>query len=139
MPWAKRTVRGCCYHCHQEYGIATYNFGPSWHRCGPADSEKKRLRNAANREYHRKRQAEKGKTVIKRAPRIPGNERWLSRQQEMKGVKKITPRTHVCKRCGVSTVNYWHCPNCLSVLSSAYNMDIYVEEGCSRRMGVRAR
>ena len=136
MPWAIRGNRACCMFCKREYVVYDYYNGPTWDKCNDADREKKRIKNAKNREYNVRQKALRGLEVTPRPPRIKRPRAEMNRQEEQKGVY-IKTRTHICRKCGIPTVNYWHCPDCLGRLSSAVDMDFYIEPGYSRRLGHR--
>jgi hypothetical protein len=140
MPWAKRFKNlACCIFCHEEYLTQRYRFGYEWHRCAGVDAEKKRLKNAANREYHRQAQAARGKAVT---PRNPGHRRDLKPSEERRRLEStgvyIKPEYKLLP-CGHYHYNRFNCPQCADRKDSTYNLDFVVEEGGSYRKGSRAR
>ena len=139
MPWPKYYTQGCCVFCRQEYRIQHWHQGVSWHRCPGADREKKRRKNASNREWNRLRQAAKGLTVT---PREPGKKKAkqsdLDRRQMVKE-KRLLPAhsgKRYCHRCGKPLkVNYFNCETCLEAIGDIFNLAVAQEGGYSRHVG----
>ena len=137
MPWAIRGNQACCLFCKREYTVYDYYNGPTWHKCPQGDQEKRRIKNLKNREYNVRQKALMGLEVTHRVPaKAKRHEAERRRQEEIK-VVYIKAREHICRKCGIATVNYWYCPDCLGRLSSAVDMDFYIEAGGSRRFGQR--
>lgn len=114
MPPRRRKVFGSCLFCHQEYQILHY--GPprqrrvSWCQCAGARAEQKRRKNEANRVYWLKCRAERGKEPQVRRVRGPG----------------------------YRSKNRFYCHTCWVKIESWIDVDMAVDVGESRRMGVRA-
>ena len=139
MPHPRRKkVFGSCLFCHQEYPILHY--GPpkqrrvSWCQCPGARYEQKRRKNSANRAYWLKCLTERGKAPQVR--RVRGPEYRSQKREECLGVR-IKNKWNTCRRCGDSTPNRYYCHTCWGRIESFVDVDMAVDVGESRRMGVR--
>jgi hypothetical protein len=130
MPWPKRTTRGSCLFCRQEFTIVQFAQGDSWCRCPGADRHRKAIKNSRNRFYYLQAQKEKGLAV---APNRPRGDKSGFKQPTSKG--KSSYRR--AKNCGHWSLNYWNCPACAARLESAYDLSFLVSDADTRHNGVR--
>jgi len=131
MPWPKRTTRGSCLFCHQEFTIVQFAQGDSWCGCQGADRHRKEIKNSRNRFYYLQDQAKKGLEVNHNQPRGEKDSKHYA-----VGYKRSQYR--IAKHCGHPTKNnYFNCEACQARMETAYDLNYLIDDLDTKWNGVR--